>query len=287
MSCYRPIDCYYKTGEPIKFTRPKKARPGEYRKIKVACGKCIGCRLDHAKTWVARLVMEYETNPTSYFLTLTYDDDHLNSMSLKKKDFQDFIKRLRKRFNFLDIKYFATGEYGDKTFRPHFHCILFGLEVMSDMFNPVKYDSSGHFYSKLLNEIWSNGYVVFAATTPENIGYTARYTLKKVDRDHKLSDFGLEDEKLLCSRGLGFNYFLEHFQSIIENDGFYYNGIKYNIPRYFMKKLEEYNSDIFKKIKEKREVISKIQNAIYSTKVLKILEQNKKDKIRSLTRSKV
>ena len=38
MSCYRPIDCYYKTGEPIKFTRPKKARPGEYRKIKVACG---------------------------------------------------------------------------------------------------------------------------------------------------------------------------------------------------------------------------------------------------------
>lgn len=46
---------------------------------------------------------------------------------LKKRDLQLFIKRLRKHLsNYTDekIRYFACGEYGPKTFRPHFHLLL-------------------------------------------------------------------------------------------------------------------------------------------------------------------
>ena len=52
-----------------------------------------------------------------------------NPIILKKSDFQKFIKRLRKDY---DIKYFACGEYGDKTLRPHFHAILFGVNFSDD-----------------------------------------------------------------------------------------------------------------------------------------------------------
>lgn len=47
---------------------------------------------------------------------------------LRKKDLQDFIKRLRfqlrSKFN-AEIRYFAVGEYGPKHFRPHYHIILY------------------------------------------------------------------------------------------------------------------------------------------------------------------
>lgn len=47
---------------------------------------------------------------------------------LRKKDLQDFIKRLRfqirEKFN-AEIRYFAVGEYGPKHFRPHYHVILY------------------------------------------------------------------------------------------------------------------------------------------------------------------
>lgn len=48
---------------------------------------------------------------------------------LLKKDLQDFFKRLRKIINYAlpayTFKYFAVGEYGTYTFRPHYHAILF------------------------------------------------------------------------------------------------------------------------------------------------------------------
>lgn len=49
---------------------------------------------------------------------------------LSKRDIQLFLKILRKkiyeRFQvFNSVRYFICGEYGPKTFRPHYHCLLF------------------------------------------------------------------------------------------------------------------------------------------------------------------
>ena len=86
--------------------------------IDIPCGKCIGCRLAYSKEWAVRIVKECESFEYNYFLTLTYDDEHLKSPSLVKKDLQDFFKRLRwfykKNFNHDNIRYFACGEYGEK-----------------------------------------------------------------------------------------------------------------------------------------------------------------------------
>lgn len=286
MSCYHPIQVYYREGEKISFKRPKNYKVGDYKKITIGCGKCVGCRLDHARSWVARLLMEYKTNYDCYFLTLTYDNEHLKSLSLNIKDFQLFIKRLRKKFDFLKIKYFACGEYGSTTFRPHFHAVIFGVDFLNEIFEAKKYDSLGHYKSQLLNDIWSNGFVVFAKATPENIGYTARYTLKKINSGDK-TKFGINNEKLLCSRGLGFDYFLENYDDMLKFDGFYYDGQKYNLPRYFIKKLEELDPEEKSRLKKQREHLSRITVAQYSIYDLKELEALKIAQIKSLSRGKV
>ena len=67
----------------------------------------------------------------SCMLNLTYNDDWIPEHGqLVKDDLQRFFKRMRKAgFKF---RYVASGEYGDKTRRPHFHIALFGLDFSTD-----------------------------------------------------------------------------------------------------------------------------------------------------------
>lgn len=135
MSCYRPIsmlvtgvrDNGKKALYPLKtslddphfsaYTRDN------YEIIQVPCGRCLGCRLDHAKMWSDRCMLELQDHDEAYFVTLTYDDQHVtlsdeNAATLVKSDLQNFFKRLRKDGQ--KIRYFACGEYGENTFRPHY-----------------------------------------------------------------------------------------------------------------------------------------------------------------------
>lgn len=59
------------------------------------------------------------------------------------------MKVVRRRFPDDRIRFFAAGEYGDKTFRPHYHAILFGLHLhdlelseFSRLDSPYKYYKS-------------------------------------------------------------------------------------------------------------------------------------------------
>lgn len=50
--------------------------------------------------WAVRCVHEAQLYDTSYFVTLTYNDAHLPySSQLVKRDFQLFVKRLRRRLH--------------------------------------------------------------------------------------------------------------------------------------------------------------------------------------------
>lgn len=70
-------------------------------------------------------MLEARDSFDSTFLTLTYDDDHLPCPPhLVKEDLTLFLKRYRKRLGH-KIRYYAIGEYGDLTWRPHFHLAIF------------------------------------------------------------------------------------------------------------------------------------------------------------------
>ena len=97
--------------------------------IKLPCGQCIGCRIDRTKQWAIRCIHESKLHNKNCFITLTFNDEHLDSAgSLQKRDFQLFMKRLRKRFPNDNIRYYHCGEYGEQLNRPHHHACLFNFD---------------------------------------------------------------------------------------------------------------------------------------------------------------
>lgn len=140
--------------------------PAEFHTL-VPCGHCMGCRLDRARIWADRMLLELADNEyKAIFVTFTYNNDHLPRVrqrssgyyllpdsdefsylsdsevwvadaaglpdapaTLNVRDTQLFFKRLRKVFPGRRIRYFLAGEYGPKTNRPHYHAIIFGLTL--------------------------------------------------------------------------------------------------------------------------------------------------------------
>jgi hypothetical protein len=99
----------------------------------VPCGQCLNCRKNQGNIWANRLLLESMSHGCSVFVTLTYNDDHIpDPPHLNKKHLQDYIKRLRYYVEPVKIRYFGVGEYGDRTFRPHYHIVLFGLGFLNE-----------------------------------------------------------------------------------------------------------------------------------------------------------
>lgn len=138
------------------------------------CGKCIVCKMKDARDWVTRISIEHRlNNSVSSFITLTYDNENLfyvnNKASLSVRDLQLFFKRLRKRvksskdFQVKNIRFYAVGEYGPNTSRPHYHVILFGLPAIHDV-------------RLLVEKSWNKGFITIKPVNKENIFYIANYS---------------------------------------------------------------------------------------------------------------
>lgn len=94
--------------------------------VEVPCGKCIACLVNKRNDWSFRLEQEHKASKSSLFVTLTYDQKHCPSDgSLDKKHLQLYLKRLRKKDGTNKIRYYAVGEYGGQSLRPHYHLLLF------------------------------------------------------------------------------------------------------------------------------------------------------------------
>lgn len=150
--------------------------------IPLPCGSCIGCREDKARAWSARMMAELSvTSKPSYFVTLTYDDAHLPACRLlNKPDLQLFHKRLRKAFG--PFRFFACGEYGENTHRPHYHVVYFGLEIrdLSLVHRGAKYS---YYDSSTLRGLWGMGDITIGDVSPSSCSYVAGYVTKKLGDD--------------------------------------------------------------------------------------------------------
>lgn len=112
------------------------------------------------------------------FITLTYDDEYLPyGGTLDRSDFQKFMKRLRKSVG--KCRVFYCGEYGETTFRPHYHACIFGYRPD----DPSLFSQQGEFplyESPTLTNIWGRGHASFGELTFDTAAYTARYVTKKI-----------------------------------------------------------------------------------------------------------
>lgn len=158
------------------------------------CGCCLPCRINKARTWQHRIILESRSHDKNAFVTLTYSDDSVpvndsGDLILDKKDLQKYLKRLRKTVD-EKVRYFAVGEYGDKTDRPHYHLCLFGLGQEDE-------DVIRDKWSKKREEI---GIVHVGSITPFSARYIAGYTIKKLTKSGDPRLGGRTPEFMLSSR---------------------------------------------------------------------------------------
>ena len=164
----------------------------------IPCGQCLECRLEYSRKWADRMILEAQKHDENCFLTLTYDDQHIpvvdsvNSetgevvkvKTLVKRDIQLFMKRIRKELSPLKIRYYACGEYGDQTLRPHYHLIIFGWKPdESDLTSLGMSELNNCYYSSgLISKLWPYGNNLAAECSYESCAYVARYVVKKADK---------------------------------------------------------------------------------------------------------
>ena len=87
--CVRPLQAYI-----LPFGRPRLHPEGDRTIPRGTCHECITLR---ASDWGLRTQHELGDHTSNCFVTLTYDDDHLPDLLDRKRHFQLFLKKLRKR----------------------------------------------------------------------------------------------------------------------------------------------------------------------------------------------
>lgn len=112
------------------------------------------------------------------FVTLTYRDESLPPFgSLSPRDLQLFLKRLRKAESG-GIRFFACGEYGSRSLRPHYHLCLFGYDP-ADKVRWTTRNGYPVWRSDSLERLWPHGQSEIGSVTFQSAAYVARYIVKK------------------------------------------------------------------------------------------------------------
>ena len=211
--------------------RPKLDPEGE---LKLPCGKCDECISKRSIEWAQRAKHEIASHKENCFITLTYDDNHRPD-GIVKRDFQLFIKSLRKKYKLKGkLRYMVSYEYGTKTNLPHMHAILFGYNFKNQKL--LKYNKGNPlFVSKDLSNLWDKGFHSIAEANEKTAYYIASYALKGNNKDVTCPETGEIQTYRDCMDvskrpAIGLNYFLKNAEQIINSDQL--------TPRYYVKQLE-------------------------------------------------
>lgn len=240
MPCYGPLTGYYpKRDANDRRLVFRKDRSETGIPIKIPCGRCSGCRLEHSRQWAVRCMHEKRLHMASAFLTLTYDNAHLPpGGTLVKSDLQNFMKRYR-NYAGNGVRFFACGEYGETSNRPHYHVLLLNSDLPDRRVVTTGPDYN-LYDSKLLSSMWRHGHHVIGDVTFESAAYVARYCMKKITGDKAAAHYGDRcPEFIVMSRrpGLGTGYFDKYSSELVGHDSVIVNGYPAALPRFYDSKL--------------------------------------------------
>lgn len=290
--------------------------------IEIPCGKCIGCRLAYSRSWADRCMLELQDHSEAWFVTLTYDDlsvpvneyidsngEICESFTLEKKAISIFMKALRQshesRFPGEKLRYFAAGEYGERTHRPHYHLIIYGLHLLDNELSYWKSDERGYtlWESSWLKTIWKDrGRVIVGHVNWDTCAYTARYIMKKqnglTSSIYDKFNFEKEFTSMSTHPGIGKNYYERNRDSLYKFDFSWLptdsGGHRFTPSRYFDRLLEVDDPEKFAERKEQKLETARDRKFIKmqstSKSYLDMLaadELNKLSSIKSLLRKEV
>lgn len=246
--------CYY----------PLRLESSRYAKLVVACGQCVGCRLERSAQWATRILHEAQCHEQNCFITLTYNVQCLPADgSLVYEHFQLFMRSLRKRTR-LKVRFFMCGEYGDEKGRPHFHACVFGYDFPDKVY--YRKSPSGHtlFRSAFLDAVWGRGLCSIGALNFESAAYVARYVMKKRTGDGEDCYYQIVDpetgelnprRKEFCHMslkpGIG-RLWYDKYAGDIRDGAVVVNGVERSAPKYYMRRLKLDKPEKYAAVVEKR-----------------------------------
>lgn len=275
MACFHPLSAYRLDNGEILFHDNGKGRP-----LELPCGQCVGCRLERSRHWATRCVHEASLHQDNVFITLTYNPENLPpDCGLRKKHFQNFLKRLRKFIAPKKIKFYMCGEYGDTTNRPHYHAILFGHNFSDWVYLFDSPSGEPIYTSPTLEKIWSHGFVTIGSVTFESAAYVARYCMKKINgplKDKINEKTGLKHYERInlfngevcevwpeystmsrggrSGRGIAHDWINKYKFDVYPKDFTTIRGVRMSPPRYYDRYLESIDPMMYDDIKAGREL---------------------------------
>lgn len=204
-------------------------------------------------------MQEQKVSTSSYFITLTYDTLSVpitkrRRMGLYKRHLQLFFKRIRRVHDRArrdmaqkpkSIKYYAVGEYGGRTKRPHYHCIVFNIipELLLSKRDELALKMSNYDgKTEVRIKQWKDGHCTIGQVTEASVGYTLKYiskgrTIPEYPGDDRVPEFSI------MSKRLGANYLTKATIRWHTNDVeqrvycIVPGGIKISMPRYYKDRI--------------------------------------------------
>lgn len=222
---------------PVQIKRPGCAP------VYVPCSKCYVCKNKRVASWIYRLKQHARLPHLAYFVTLTYNTDHVpitknGFKTVRQKDLQNFFKKLRRLNKGNKISYYAASEYGTQTKRPHYHIILFGA-CDNTITQAWTSDTRGGKCSEALGDIY------FGTVEGGSIGYVLKYICKPPEQKRHNRD-DREPTRSYMSKGIGANYLTQrmvnYHRSDLPNRVCVQEGDqKISMPKYYKDRI--YNSE--------------------------------------------
>lgn len=273
MPCFYPITAYRSAADgSIHFGEKYLPREGGVKELRLPCGQCDGCRIERSRQWAVRCMHEASMHEQNTFVTLTYNDDHLPSTGgLVYRDFQLFMKRLRKKFKERKIRFFACGEYGSLNERPHFHAIIFNLDFSDKVLFKMARTGEALYTSADLQSLWSSkggdpiGFATCGSVTLNSASYVARYVMKKRTRgsanpfktgiDLETGEVVINEQEFVrmsLKPGIGRAWYDKFKTDCFPEDFIVMNGKKMKPPKYYFKILSEEDEKMYDEIIDAR-----------------------------------
>jgi len=242
--------------------------------VEIPCGKCQLCLVDRRYSNALRIMLEAESWPgKTYFITLTFDENHVGSGELDHQEWSQFIKNFRRRFcqaqytdirkradyygkirsvTFKEIKQVMCGEYGDTFGRKHFHGIIFN-HSFDDVEFTGHYSKKGNpiYTSKSLQEVWKKGFVQVEEVTFDLALYVGSYVTDKLDdpeahHGHSKKQYGR------FGRGIGLSWISKYWRDVLVSGRVKLLDREFPVPRYFAKKIRDMRPEEYERYKQKK-----------------------------------
>lgn len=291
MPCYHPLPAFKTAGGGVVFDELR--RHDITQSLDLPCGQCVGCRLERSRQWAIRCLHEAQLHKHNQFVTLTYADEHLPPAGLDHRDFQLFIKKLRKRER---IRFYMCGEYGEDFARPHFHACIFNWQITDRvLFSEAR--GQKLYTSKTLDQLWGKGHATTGELTFESAAYTARYIMKKItgqlapkhyeqinkqtgEITYKTSEYN----HMSLKPGIGAGWIKKYYKDVYPEGKVVVRGIETKPPKYYDRIAKKHDECQYEETAWQREKEARLRSADNTNERLAVRETVAKAKIRHLKR---